>query len=852
MALPNTTNGKLQQAAAHTKMVEAQKQANRQKTEKTTYAKKAGSKIDVKKQPEQKGAKNKLLRYAKIDTLPKDVRTSLPFRGITDDGIIETNPGTFTRCYKLADINFTAATGDEQMEIYQGFCNLLNSLSETIRWEITIFNHSIDKAYTLNSIKIKSKKDGLNRLRNELNQDLVAKLVAGGASVTTDKYFTVALDDIDAAHAIRSLHKLDVELEKAFRAISPMADIHPLEASERARLLYDIYNQDTDYRLETRLYDDKINFNAYEKRGITFKDMIGPTSFNWGCAVGHHFMMGETYCKALYVNHVPTMLSTDFISDLSDIQHNLLISYSFEKMSKEKAVKMVNEDLSNTEGNIAKNAIKNAQYGVFGVTSAKLENSRDASRELLDDLQKRNQNMFFVSIVITCFADSKEHLDDVEKLVKSVAEKHQVSVKGMDFQQEFAFNTCLPLCRNDIFVNRTFTTEAAAILVPYHSQEVNHKNPIFYGQNQTTRSMILYDRTQNQNYNGLIFGSAGSGKSFTAKLEMVSALLSRPDAQIFVIDPMGEYSKLASALNGEVIDLKPGARTNINPLDLNISSDADDEVNPLAAKAALILTLFDIIIGQNRELSPSAKTIIDKATKHIYTNYINELYARGVTYDYSICPTLMELYAELKNLSHDYPEASTLADYLYRYAVGSGNTFAHKTNFKTNSRFIVYKIDQVGDDTMKELAEFICVNDIWNRMIENSKNEIYTWMYIDEFHILLENKNVALNLKRFWKMARKLKGVPTGITQNTNDLLRDTDTLEIFNNTNFMLLLKSEETDQRNLQQLLHLSDTQLGYITNSNKGSGLFYNGKIKIPFDHNFPKDTELYKLLTTAHDV
>ena len=796
------------------------------------------------------GASKFMQKIAKIDNLPKNVRESIPLRGIMSNGVIETYPGTFTKCYRLKDINFNTAKDEDQISIYKNYMDFLNSFSAGTKWQLTIFNHEIDKRETIRSIRITPQHDGLNKYRQELNGVLLDSLKSGSRSIQQDKLLTISVDDFNTDHALTVLTRHDAEITKRIRKISGDETL-PMSTKERMTLLYNIYNQDADYRLATGIYNNEevLDLSVLEKAGLSSKDIIGPSGFDF--SNGNMFMLGDTYAQAMYLERVPSNLSTDFITDLADIKCNMLISVNSESIDQEKAVKLVKNQMSSIEAKIAGVNKNNSQEGYSAALPPDLEKSQESARDLLNDLTSRNQNLFFITFLVVVFAKTREQLDENVRLVKSVSGKHLCPIKSMRYQQEFCFNSALPLCRNDVFVERLYTTESAAVFIPYNSQEINQKNAIFYGLNQSTKSMILYDRLTGDNFNGLIFGGSGSGKSFTAKCEMISVLLNHPDSQVFVVDPQGEYYPVVKALGGQEIKLSPGNNVYINPLDLDISEDADGENNPIIMKSDFVISMFDIIIGQGRELLPIHTSILDRCVRRLYKPYIAELQKDGLTCDPSKCPTLSDLYQELMMLAREQYEAKQLADMLAQYAIGSFDTFAHRTNVNTKARFVVYNTKALGSG-MKELGLHICTNDILKRMISNAKKKIYTWFYIDEFHVLLESHSTTLFLKRIWKMARKWMGVPTGIMQNTEDLLRSADTRAIIANTSFVIMLKAAKQDRDNLADLLTLSPTQLEYITNSDPGHGLLYNGKITIPFGLDFPKNTMLYSIMTTQHDV
>ena len=818
-----------------------------EKTEK--YKTKSEKKTDV-KSSKKNGMVDKIQKYFKIDKLPKTVQETIPFRGIMMDGTIETQAGFFTRTMKLKDVNFRIAPDEEQMRIFKSYMGLLNSMAKGIRWQFTIYNHEIDKRETLKNIRMPARKDGMNKYRQEMNGILVKNLSRGNNSIKQEKYLTLGIEDDNVEHAMVSLNKLEGDVNKSIKLIAKEPAVR-LEATERMQLLYNIYNQDTEYKLCTGI--DKNGIEVFDlehiiKQGASVKDVIGPSSFNF--RKGNCFQMGDVYGRVFYLKKVPTYLSTDFVADIADIQSNMLISVTSEALDSEEAVKLVRAQLSNIEAQVVNVNKRNMEDGYMGALPPELEKAQDSGRELMADITNRNQNLFFCTVAVCIFSKNMIQLEDTTKTVKRIASKHLAPLEILFEQQEQGLNTVLPLCRNDIFADRLYTTESAAVFIPYNSQEINQKHAIFYGLNQVTKSMILYDRLTGSNYNGLIFGFSGSGKSFTAKCEMVSVLLNRPNAQVFVMDPQGEYYPLCDALHGERIRVAPKSGVYINPLDLDMSSD-EEEGDPITNKADFLFSMMEIMLGKGRTLEPEHRTILDRCVRKIYKPYIDYINSTNgeVTFNPSRCPQISDLYQELR--SQEEYASKQLADILEMYVTGSFDTFGHRTNVRTNSRFVVYDIKNLGMG-MKELGLHVCINDVWNRMKTNSKNNVYTWFYIDEFHLLLESVSTTLVLKRIWKMSRKWLGVPTGIMQNTEDLLRDADSRAIVNNTSFVIMLREPSMDRDNLQELFNLSASQLEYITESEPGHGLIYSGKVVLPFAYDFPKDTLLYSIMTTAHDT
>ena len=799
-----------------------------------------------KKQKSENGVTEKIKNYFKIDSLPKNVSQSIPFRGITNEGIIETKPGVYTKCYKLQDTNFQLATDEEQLLMYSNFMDFLNSFDINTRWEITIFNHKIDKKQTMHDLRIMPQKDGLNKYRNEMNRIILGALEKGNNSIISDKYLTVAVKDRSDIHAATVLSRMDNEVENRIKKISGKKT-KPMGMEERLKLLYDIYNQDGDYRFYKGMFNDHIDLQAVADHGKSVKDLIGPGEGMMFS--GDRFKLNNTYGTVFYLQNIPSTFNTNFIADLSDIAAPMLISAYYEPVDNAKAIKMVRSYNASIEAEDVKIKKDNAEAGLYLDTSDSLERKKAEGSALLADITTRSQKTFLVTLTVAVFADSREELDEDIMLIKSVASDHQAPLRILDFQQEFGLRNALPLAINDLDADLFLTSESAAVFIPYSQEVLMQKNAIFYGLSGTTKNMVLYDRLSGNNYNGLIFGTAGSGKSFTAKLEMINVLLNHPDAQVFVIDPQGEYYPLADALHGSRIVLAPGSNEYINPLDMDL---ADTEMDPVTMKSDFIITMIEIILGHDRSLDPIARSIIDRCVRKIYEPYIRAIKERtdGVTYDRERCPQLLDLTMELRR--QEEPEAQNMANVLEMYTSGSFNTFSRRTTVNPDDRFVVYDIKHLGSG-MKELGLHVCIQDIYNKMLSNSKKNIYTWMYIDEFHILLQDKGTRNYLKTVWKMARKWRGVPTGIMQDTEDLYSNSDGRAIFNNTSFIIMLKSSLQNRMNLAEMLNLSSAQIENIDDSTeKGHGLIYTGTMTIPFGLDFPKNTQLYKMMTTSQDV
>lgn len=778
------------------------------------------------------------------------MQQTIPYKNVYQNGIIEVEEGVFSKCYTLEDINFRVATQEDQELKFQEYEKLLNAFGENVCAQICINNKSAKKEDVLSDVLIKPKNDNLNEYRDEYNQILRDKMTEGRNDIMSSIYLAVSIHAESIEQAVNAFNRLEIEIGKHIKKVTEQ-EMHTQSTEERLAIMHDIFNL---YEEDAILSPSDISLEDSAKQGITSKDIVGPSGFKFE---DEYFKMGNAYGRSLYLSSVPTFLSTDYIQSISEIPTNMLISVQYQSLDQEKSAKLVRRQLTNINANIVEAQQKAARGGYsMDMLPPELEAAQTSAKELMDDVTRRDQKMFYTTLVVTHFAETKQKLDEDTKLIISTSNNCLCVMKKLFFQQETGLRASLPLASNKLCVDQLLTSECASIFLPFSVVEINQKNGIYYGLNAVSKTLLLYDRTKGTNSNGLILGVPGSGKSFTAKKEIVCVALNTND-DIYIIDPESEYQPLISALGGEVIKLAVGRRVFVNPMDMDINyaKDTDGDSDPVTMKADFISSICETVVGKRRGLSSSERSIIDRCVRNLYQPYLKHIHeinlnrpegSEEITCDRNAMPTLTDFYSLL--LTQPEIEAQNLALALELYTTGSLDIFAHRTNVDTQNRFVVYDIREIGS-SLKELGLRICLNDMWNRIISNFvKFGKRTWAYIDEFYLLLQSESSAVFLQQVWKRARKWMGVMTGITQNVEDLLNSPAARGIINNCNFILMLNQSPIDRMSLATLLKISEAQLSYITNSDPGQGLLYNGKTIVPFVDNFPKNTRLYELITT----
>ena len=458
------------------------------------------------------------------------------------------------------------------------------------------------------------------------------------------------------------------------------------------------------------------------------------------------------------------------------------------------------------------------------------------AKNLLRDLQSRNERMFLLTLLVLNLADTKQKLDNEVFGAAAIAQKYNCILTRLDYRQEQGLMSSIPLGENLIHIQRGLTTSSTAVFVPFTVQELFQSGEaLYYGLNALSNNMILCDRKKLKNPNGLILGTPGSGKSFSAKREITNAFLITSD-DIIICDPEAEYYPLVGRLKGQVIKVSQNSTQYINPMDINLNYSEGD--TPIALKSDFILSFCELIMGGKNGLEAVEKTLIDRAVISVYRNYLADPKPKNM-------PILGDLYDEIKKQPEK--EAQRIAAALELYVNGSLNIFNHRTNVDIHNRLVCFDIKELGTQ-LKKVGMLIVQDQVWNRVTVNRSEGKATRYYIDEFHLLLKEEQTAAYSVEIWKRFRKWGGIPTGITQNVKDLLTSREVSNVFENSDFVYMLNQAQGDREILAKQLNISQQQMTYVTHSDAGEGLIFYGNVILPFIDRFPQDTELYRVMTT----
>ena len=756
--------------------------------------------------------------------LPNTSQKTIPIINAYDDGIIESKTGEYSKTLEFLDINYHAVREDSQIDIFAKYCEFLNFFSSSVKLQITINNKFINQEEFKKKVILKNKEDNLHEYREEYNGMLKKQVLQGKNDIEKEKYITISIKANDITQARSIFTRLENEISGLFKNMGSYAKVQSI--NKRLEVLHDIYRNDNAGNF---IYDTK----SMAKGFSSINDMIAPDSFEFK---RDHMLIGNRYARVVFLRSLPSFLNDNFFTELTDFSFNMMTTINIKTIEPENALKMIKRQITGMESNkieYQKKSVKNGYLEAF--IPFELKNNLKEAEELLEDVMNKNQRLFLTNVAILLINDDKIKLDEQTEIIKSTARKYLCQIGTLNYQQEEGLTSTLPLGINSLYVDRCLTTEAAAVFIPFTSQELLQPGGMYYGLNAISKNLIIFNRKTLKNQNGFILGTPGSGKSFAAKREMINSILSVGD-DVIIIDPEREYKDLVNNFNGQVINISSNSKDYLNPMDMSLNYDDDGE--PLSLKSDFLLSLFEVIIGGKNGLTGKEKSILDRCVRFTYQEYMQN-------FDKDLTPTLKDFYEVLKKQKE--PDAQGLATALELYAVGNLSVFSNKTNININNRIVCYDIKDLGKQ-LKTMGMLITLDAIWNRITENRKKGKHTWVYIDEMYLLFANEYSANFFYELYKRSRKYGGVITGITQNVEDLLRSETARTMLANSEFVMMLNQASTDRTELEKLFDISPTQLQYITNSEPGQGLLYLGKSIMPFVDEFPNDTKLYKMMTT----
>ena len=768
-----------------------------------------------------------IARANRTDKKEKSAQDSIPYERMWPDGICRVSDGHYTKTIQFQDINYQLSQNEDKTAIFEGWCDFLNYFDSSIKFELSFLNLAASKETFARAISIPLQGDDFDSIRVEYMTMLQNQLAKGNNGLIKTKYLTFGIDADSIKSAKPRLERIETDILNNFKRLGVSAET--LDGKSRLAQLHGIFHMDEQLPF-------RFDWDWLPSSGLSTKDFIAPSGFEF--RTGKQFRMGKKYGAVSFLQILAPELNDRMLADFLDMESNLIVSLHIQSVDQIKAIKTVKRKITDLDKSKIEEQKKAVRAGYdMDIIPSDLATYGAEAKKLLQDLQSRNERMFLVTFLVLNTADTPRQLDNNVFQASSIAQKYNCQLTRLDFQQEEGLMSCLPLGLNQIEIQRGLTTSSTAIFVPFTTQELfqNGKEALYYGINALSSNLIMVDRKLLKNPNGLILGTPGSGKSFSAKREIANCFLLTTD-DVIICDPEAEYAPLVERLHGQVIKISPTSTNYINPMDLNL--DYSDDESPLSLKSDFILSLCELIVGGKEGLQPVQKTIIDRCVRLVYQTYLNDPRPENM-------PILEDLYNLLR--AQEEKEAQYIATALEIYVTGSLNVFNHQSNVDINNRIVCYDIKELGKQ-LKKIGMLVVQDQVWNRVTINRAAHKSTRYYIDEMHLLLKEEQTAAYTVEIWKRFRKWGGIPTGITQNVKDLLSSREVENIFENSDFVYMLNQAGGDRQILAKQLGISPHQLSYVTHSSEGEGLLFYGSTILPFVDHFPKDTELYRIMTT----
>ena len=743
------------------------------------------------------------------------------------DGICRVSDTYYTKTIAFEDINYQLNQDEDKNAIFEAWCDFLNYFDSSIHVQLSFLDLAAADDRSFRAVVIPPQDDDFDDIRAEYSGMLQNQLAKGNNGLVKTKYITFGIQAENIRTAKPRLERIETDILNNLRHLGVKAE--PQNGMERLKTLHSILRMDDREPFS-------FSWDWLPISGLSTKDFIAPSSFEF--PNGRICRIGQKYAAASIVQILAPELSDRMLADFLDMESSLLVNFHIQSIDQTKAIKTVKRKITDLDRSKIEEQKKAVRAGYdMDIIPSDLATYGEEAKKLLQDLQSRNERMFLVTFIILNTADTPRQLDNNVFQASSIAQKYNCTLTRLDFQQEQGLMSSLPLGLNSIDIQRGLTTSSTAIFVPFTTQELFQYSPeaLYCGLNALSNNLIMVDRKKLKNPNGLILGTPGSGKSFSAKREILNVFLVTDD-DILICDPEGEYFPLVQRLHGQVIRISPTSADYINPMDINLNY-SDDE-NPLSLKSDFILSLCELIVGGKEGLQPVEKTIIDRCVRLVYRQYLNDPRPENM-------PVLEDLYNALRQ--QEESQAQHLATALEIYVTGSLNVFNHRTNVELDNRIVCYDIKELGQQ-LKKIGMLIVQDQVWNRVTLNREAHKSTRYYMDEFHLLLKEEQTAAYSVEIWKRFRKWGGIPTGITQNVKDLLSSREVENIFENSDYIYMLNQASGDRSILAAKLNISPHQLSYVTQSGEGEGLLFYGNVILPFIDRFPKDTEMYRVMTT----
>ena len=773
----------------------------------------------------QKKQLAKAIKRAKRDgKIAATAQQTIPYEEMYENGVCRLGNRLYSKSIAFEDRSYAEASDDDKAVIFELYCRLVNYFGPTVGFQLSVVCYYPDMVEYRKILRILPTGDSFDPIRKEFSDMLLSKASLCKTERSLCLTFTVEAEDVKQATS--RLEQIEADVLERFKGIGTQA--HGMDGYERLLLLHHCLHLDEPQKF-------KFNWDSLVGTGLSSKDYIAPSSFLF--KEGRYFRVGPSVGAVSLLQIQATKLYDTLLNALLNIESSQIVSIHAKALDQGAALKTVKRKLSDLDKAKIDEQKRAVRSGFdMDILPPDLVTFGKEAEKLLEDLQNHDEKMFMVTILLVHTAPTKQKLENIIYSVNGIANANNCNLIRLDYQQEQGFVSALPLGVNQVEVQRGLTTSGTAIFLPFRSCEVFQPGGLYYGVNAQTKHIILADRKTLKCPNGIVLGTPGSGKSFFAKREMANAFFATPD-HILILDPENEYTALTEQLHGQTIYLAPDSQSYLNPMDLDLSTDVGE--SPMLMQADFLLSQCELMMASyGNPLMPIEKSLIDRCISLVYRDYLKNPRPENM-------PILGDLYQCLREQHNS--RADDLATAMEIYVTGSLSYLNHRTNVDLNNRMVCYNISKLGQG-LKKLVMSNVQKHIWQRTAVNRYAGITTRIFLDEFHLLLKEPQTAAYTAEIYKRFRKWNGIPTSLTQNVKDLLDSSEIENILENSDFVLMLNQGASDRNILAQRLGISPQELSHVTNSSEGEGLLFFGDKIIPFEDKFPRDTQLYRVMTT----
>lgn len=824
-----------------------------------------GFKAKSKTEPTQGNENSKKKSGMKPPRMAKSVQEVLDFTAITQEGIIVSKGGNYSKLYSLVDSNFITESDERQEDIILDYAKFVNKFPDNCELSIVIVNKRNTEEQLANSYHLKPQGDSFDDYREDYNMIVDEKIAEGHNDISKEKYIILTAKERSLSDAEMTFSTADLALQESIKQINRVG-VKQLDAIARLKLMKlilcgtDTVPFEKEYShffdvTENAEGDTKTTLNmlALKKAGVSVKDLIAPQTI--AKEKGMLQLDEKRYCKSFAYINLPQSLDTSFLTNATNLPYEMVTVIQLKAVPRKTALRLVKMQNTSIKADVMKESQKAYRNNYDpSLMNEDLLQAQSEAKKLRNDVVVEGKKLFFATMVVTVFGKDDEEIKHIEAQFKAKCTDFSVTPSVLIGQQVPALNTATLVGNSKIIIDRMLTSDNACALFPFNIQELQDKKGHFYGVNAQSSNMIMYDRKRSPLGNGLIFGQSGAGKSFITKGEVIPNILDGQDDMV-ILDPENEYRLIAQEFGGTIIDLEAKSEFHINPCDLSMEWD-DPKATPMVDKCDYMVGLVESVLGKGRECNSYEVNVIHRVCTKMYEGYIAQMTERHKDGDNTniypeLCPTLVDFYEGL--LSDGTPEGQKIAMAIEPYCIGNYNLFAHHTNIPTDARLTVFNLLYLPEK-MTEMAMKVCLANIWTRIVKNKEmNEKYgrnksIWVYLDEFHLFFKTESSANTIMAYFKRVRKYGGIMTGITQDVADLLKTQQGTAMFNNTGFFIILKQSPIGREQIQRLWNVSDALIDYTKDKGSGIGLIYNNTVLIPLNYKLPTTSSLYRLMST----